>query len=74
MNTTETIAKMIEDSKLAPLNYGPSGEPWRRAIKIINGHHVQTNLFGWGEGTLKVWIDKSSEPLTIAEAVTRIAA
>lgn len=73
MNATETIVNMIEDSKLAPLNYGPSGEPWRRAIKIINGHHVQTNLFGW-DAKVKVWIDKSSEPLTIAEAATRIAA
>jgi len=74
MSITETLVSMIEDSKLAPLNYGPSGAPWRKAVKIINGNHVQTNVFGWGEGTVKVWLNKSSEPLTIEEAVARLAA
>jgi hypothetical protein len=74
MNATEAIAKMIEDSKLGPINHwNAAGEPWRYSVKIINGHHVQTNLMGWAE-ELRVWIDRSSEPLTITEAVARIAA
>lgn len=74
MTATETIAQMIETSKLGPINHWTgSGTPWRYAVKIINGNHVQANLFGW-EGTVQVWLNKSTEPLTIEEAVTRIAA
>lgn len=71
---TETLEGMIADSKRGPGNYGPTGAPWMRSVKIINGFHVQTNVFGWGEGTVKVWLNKSSEPLTIPEAVAKLAA
>lgn len=75
MNATETIAKMIEDSKKGPVNHWTgAGTPWRYAVRILNGQHVQANVLGWGEGTVQVWLNKSTEPLSIEEAAARIAA
>jgi hypothetical protein len=73
MNIEQTIANTVEAARKSLGSYGRDGSPWRYAIKIVNGHHVQANLFGWGEGTLKVWVDKSTEPLTVAEAAARVS-
>lgn len=67
-------AKLADTIRTAETNFataGPACQPWRKALRVINGHRVQVNIF-YSDAPI-VWLDGSSEPLTVAEALTRIA-
>lgn len=74
MTNTERMAQTIETAKANHANTTGSGLPWRHSVRIINGHRVQANIFGWDTQAAPVmWIDGSTEPLTITDALARIA-
>lgn len=71
--TQQRLDALFERAASGPSNYGPSGEPWARAIGIVNDHHVQVNIFGWGNDERRtVWVDKSDEDLTPEMAASLI--
>lgn len=57
-----------------PANHNGAGEPVRRDCRIVNGHRVTVRLTGWGDVTPSYEVDWSTEPLTFAEAVSRVEA
>lgn len=72
--TEATIVQMISDLESAPMStVTGSGDPIRKAVKIVAGHHVTVKLIGW-EGRVVIELDRSTEALTVTEAVARIAA
>jgi hypothetical protein len=46
-----------------------SGEPMKRGLAIINNHRVDVYIIGQ---TVRVEIDKSTKPHTLAEAITAL--
>lgn len=80
MNTTSTalhstLTTLGEQATAAlPSGHTGAGDPLRRRTKIVNGHRVQALVIGWGEETPVYEVDHSTEPLTIEEAVRRVAA
>ena len=74
MNTAAAIAAMIATAEKMPsTGHTASGDPIVKVVKIVAGHFVQVMLIGW-DGQIVVELDKSTEALTVAEAVERIAA
>lgn len=74
MTNSETLTATIEAAKLAPRTAGPAAQGYRYAKRVIGGHMVQVNLFGFlpETATMTIWVDGSTEPLTEAEALARI--
>jgi hypothetical protein len=71
MTSSEALNATIETAKTNFATAGPACQAWRKAKRVINGHMVQVNIFNSAEPI--VWLDGSSESLTAAEALTRIA-
>lgn len=72
MTNSEKMAQAIETAKTNYAVAGPACQMWRKSSAIINGHSVQVNIFN--SDAPVIWLDRSSEPLTVSEALTRIAA
>lgn len=71
MTTTETLTQMVTEAHRMLPTCGPAGQPWQKRTRVVNGHIVQVNV--WDFERVTVEIDKSTEPLTVEEAATRIA-
>lgn len=79
MTSTESIAanlSALADRAIAALPSGHTGagHPLRKDSRIVNGHHVQVLVIGWGKQTPIFEIDKSTEALSLGQAVARVAA
>ena len=48
-----------------------SGDPLRRKSLVINNHLVSVMLIGWDD-RVEINLDKSTEPLTIDQAIERL--
>lgn len=74
MTNSEKLTQTIETAKTNYATADGSGSPWRKSFRVINDHMVQVNIFGWDtESAPVVWVNKSSEPLTVTEALARIS-
>lgn len=71
--TQQRLDALFERADAANATYGPTGERWNKAVGIVNGHHVQVNIYGQGESARRtVWVDKSDEDLTPEQAADLI--
>jgi hypothetical protein len=73
MNTTAALEALATKAAAYDPSYTGSGEPVRKASRIINNHYVLVMVIGW-EARVEVQVDKSTEALTISTAVELIAA
>lgn len=71
MNNEEKLADTIRTAETNFATAGPACQPWRKASRVINGHRVQVNIF-YSDAPI-IWLDGSSEPLTVTEALVKIA-
>ena len=70
--TIDKLVELVNCAKKGPNGYTASGTPWNRSTAIVNGSHVQVNVFGWDMDRVEIWLNKSSEPLSIDDAASRL--
>lgn len=71
--TAELDALAARTAAALPSGHNGAGDPWRRQTKIVNGHKVVANMFGWGDDRPVIFeLDDSTAPLTLTEAVAAI--
>lgn len=63
-----TLAAQAETMFPTP---SPSGTPWQKALKVVNGHRVEAHSLDFGRQT---WfeVDRSTEQLTLTQAVAKV--
>lgn len=74
MTNSEKMTQTIETARGYVAHPTGAGTAWQRATRVINGHMVQVNIFEFDASNPVIWLDGSSEPLTVAEALNHIAA
>lgn len=68
INIINKLMAMVDDTLHAPYT-GPdsAGNPMNRGLAIINGHRVDLYIIN---DKVRVELDKSTKPHTLAEAIT----
>lgn len=76
MTNSQSIEDTITTARSNNASYNAAGTMIHTSARVINGHMVEVRVTGWSfdTATTVVFVDRSSEPLTVAEATQRISA